>query len=132
MAKAEKDIKPIIKSYFTIIPRQDAVRKWEFEEIHIDPVIELNGIEEDSLQSQTVLKAVTKLIDRVAKDETKELPQRIGVTYTMNPQKKGYCLHIQGTPKTCIDKNLVQLYFLYEKMESVTERGLNFDDMMEI
>ena len=122
----KQTIKPL-KSFINVRLIPCSVSWEDIENLEINSIIQ-KGIltPERNVLDKVFLIALTKLLGEFNSRPDMEMPDMIGVTWSQNNLRKGYCMH----PKGSIPKALLWRYFEPEKMENPQEKGLTFEDLM--
>lgn len=116
-----------LKSFINVRMVPSSVSWEDLNGIEINPMIQEGNLEPNkNVLDKIFLIALTKLLDEFNNRPDMELPEMIGVTWSQNNLRKGYCIHMKGS----IPKALLWRYFEPEKMESPQEKGLTFGDLM--
>ena len=116
-----------LRTYINVHPLPYIVKMDELNNFAIDPMINEGNLDLNNVMDRVILIVLTKVLDEMAQDTDKELPLNIGVIWTQNNFRKGYCINMEGS----IPRSILWRYFESEKMECPTENGVKFDDLMK-
>lgn len=123
MAKNQKPL----KSFINVRVNPNVVKWKDLTHSVIDSMIDEGNLnQEENVLDKIFLIALSKLLAEIKIDAEKEVPEQIGVTWSQNNLRKGYCIHMQGS----IARAILWRYFEPDKMECPSEKGLTFNDLM--
>lgn len=124
-----KEKMKLLKSFINVRLIPSVVKYDDLFNVEINPMIDEGNLNKDeNVLDKVFLIALSKLLGEIGNSPSKEMPDQIGVTWSQNSLRKGYCIHMQGS----IPRAILWRYFEPEKTESPSEKGLTFEDLMLI